>query len=250
MDEFFIDGDVRLHAKLDRPDGFEHGPLAIVLHGLTGHMEERHIVAVSQTLNELGVATLRVELYGHGQSGGDFFKHTLYKWIGNVLEVIDYAKGLAFADELYLCGHSQGGLTSMLVAGMRPYDVRALVPLSPAIVIVDGARKGSMLGMTFDPTHIPDQVTREDREDRTLSGNYFRVAQTIDVDAAIARYRGPVLLVHGTQDTAVPVSYSVEAAEKYEDARLVLVEGDTHCYTEHLDQVLAAIRAFVRDLQA
>ncbi|MEE0028029.1 MAG: alpha/beta hydrolase [Atopobiaceae bacterium] len=247
MDEFYIDSDVRLHAKLERPGSFEHGPLAIVLHGLTGHMEERHIVAVSKTLNELGVATLRVELYGHGQSGGDFCRHTLYKWIGNVLEVIDYAKGLPFADELYLCGHSQGGLTSMLVAGMRPYDIRALMPLSPAIVIVDGARKGSMLGMTFDPAHIPDQVANRDRK---LSGNYFRVAQTIDVDAAIARYHGPVLLVHGAQDMAVPVSYSIEAADKYEDARLVLVEGDTHCYTEHLDRVLDAIRAFVRDLQA
>lgn len=247
MEEFFIESDVKLHAKLDQPDGFEHGPLAIVLHGLTGHMEERHIVAVSQAFNETGVATLRVELCGHGQSGGDFCNHTLYKWIGNVLEVIDYAKGLGIADELYLCGHSQGGLTSMLVAAMRPYDVRALVPLSPAIVIVDGAREGGMLDMTFDPVHVPDQVTRKNR---VLSGNYFRVAQTIDVDAAIARYRGPVLLIHGTEDTAVPVRYSVEAAEKYENARLVVVEGDTHCYNNHLDQVLDAIRAFARDLQA
>ncbi len=246
MEEFFITTDgMRLHAKLERPEGVERGPLAIVLHGLTGNMEEHHIVAAAQAFVEVGVAALRVELYGHGQSDGDFAEHTLYKWINNVLAVIDYTKQLDFVSELYLCGHSQGGLTAMLVAGMCPDLIAALIPLSPALVIVDGARTGHMLNMSFDPNHIPDRLEFKDVH---LNGTYLRGAQTLNVDDAIARYPGPVLMVHGTADQAVPVHYSKDAAPKYSDARLVLLEDDDHGYHAHLDQALVAIRNFVQGL--
>ena len=65
--EFYIDHDgIALHAKLDFPKDAEKCPLVVVAHGFTGHMEERHITAVASALNEIGFASLRVELYGHG----------------------------------------------------------------------------------------------------------------------------------------------------------------------------------------
>ena len=39
----------------------------------------------------------------------------------------------------------------MLAAGMRADDFKAAIPMSPAIVIPDGARKGNLLGQPFDP---------------------------------------------------------------------------------------------------
>ena len=82
--------------------------------------------------------------------------------------------------------------------------------------------------------------------DRGLSGNYVRVAQTIRVEDAIDRYTGPVLIVHGDQDEAVPVEYGIRAAERYRDCKLVLIPGDTHCYDYHLDQVLDAVREWMQ----
>ena len=78
--EFYINDDgIRLHAKLDFPDNVQDScPLVIVIHGFTGHMEETHIVAVAKALNDIGFATLRAEMYGHGQSEGQFRDHTLY----------------------------------------------------------------------------------------------------------------------------------------------------------------------------
>ena len=117
---YIMDDGIRLNAKLDMPENHgEKCPLVIVIHGFTGHMEERHIVAVSQTLNSIGYATLRVDMYGHGHSDGKFEDHTLYKWLTNALTVIDYAWNLDFVTDLYLCGHSQGGLTVMLAAAMK-----------------------------------------------------------------------------------------------------------------------------------
>ena len=71
MKEFYIaDDGIQLHAKLDVPEEKEKCPLVIVFHGLTGNMEERHITAVSSAMNEIGFATLRVELYGKDMRPG------------------------------------------------------------------------------------------------------------------------------------------------------------------------------------
>ena len=81
-----------IHIEIDRPhDRSDRHPLVIVIHGFTGNMEERHIVGVSRMLNEIGFATLRVDMYGHGSSEGFFYNHTLFKWLTNALTVIDFA---------------------------------------------------------------------------------------------------------------------------------------------------------------
>ena len=239
-----MDDGIRLDARLDMPAGNPRRcPIAVVIHGFTGNKEERHITAVCRTLNDMGVATLRADMYGHGESGGEFRNHTLFKWLTNALTLIDYARGQEFTTDLYLCGHSQGGLTAVLAAAMERDVVKGLIPLSPAVMIPQIAREGELLGQQFDPEHIPDELLSWDG--RALSGNYIRVAQTIRVEDAVERYKGPVLIVHGDADEAVPVRYAHELAAGYANAELVIVPGDTHCYDHHLDAVLDAVRRWM-----
>ena len=242
MKDFFIDSDgTRLHAKLDRPEGAEKSPLCILIHGFTGHMEEDHIKAAQKAMNDAGVSVLRVEMYGHGGSDGEFKDHTLYKWVTNALAAVKYAKSLDFVTDLYLSGHSQGGLLTMLVGGMCPDDFKALLPLSPAWMIPEIAREGNVLGTSFDPKHIPDMITSGSWE---LSGDYIRVAQTIHVEDEIERFEGPVLIIHGDADETVPFSYAEKAAKLYKNAELVPIHGDDHCFTKHLNEMADAVRAF------
>ena len=244
---YIQDDGIRLNAALDMPAGWQPGqkcPLVVVIHGFTGHIEEAHIVAVSKGINAVGFATLRADMYGHGHSDGEFKKHTLFKWMTNALTVIDYARALDFVTDIYLCGHSQGGLLVMLAAAMKHDVIRGLIPLSPAWMIPEIARKGELLGERFDPDHIPEKL--HGWHDLDLDGNYARVAQTIHVEEAIDRYRGPVLIVHGDEEETVPVEYGIRAAERYNNAKLVLIEGDDHCYDRHLDQVVAAVQDWLR----
>lgn len=243
--EFSIDCDgIRLHAKLDYPEGFEEKcPLMLLFHGFTGHMEERHILAIADTALEEGMAVLRVDSYGHGKSEGEFRNHTLYKWVTGALTAVDYAKQLDFVTDLYLCGHSQGGLLVALVAGMCQDVFKAVIPMSPALMIPENARHGSLLGQSFDPVHIPDTLVSWDG--RELDGNYVRVAQTIHVEDEIDRYQGPVCLIHGDADEAVPLECSVQAAKRYANAVLEVIPGDTHCYDYHLELVCEKLKAFL-----
>lgn len=246
MEEFYIDSDgIRLHAKLDKAPGVDKGPLCILIHGFTGHMEEDHIIAAQKAINDTGVAVLRVEMYGHGKSDGEFKNHTLYKWVTNALSVVAYAKTLDFVTDLYLCGHSQGGLLTMLIGGMCADDFKSIIPLSPAWMIPEIAREGNLMGIEFDKDHIPEYL---DDGTKQLCGDYIRTAQTIHVEDEIARFTGPVLIIHGDADDVVPFTYAEKAEKLYKNAKLIPIHGDDHCFTKHLDQMTDALRDYFNSI--
>ena len=245
--EFYIDSDgISLHCKLDFPEKESNTgkyPLVILQHGLTGHMEEHHIVAAGETFRRNGCAVLRTELYGHGKSGGNYKDHNVWKWVLELVDVIDYARKLDFVSELILSGHSQGGLTVMLAAGIKSDCIRALIPLAPALVIRDAARSGNLFGITFDPVNVPDEIGIKVK---SLSGNYFRINRYLPVEECVAIYKGPVLIIHSDTDEAAPYRYSKDIVEKYADAELVTIRNDTHCFDNHLDEMENAISTFIK----
>ncbi|MCR5479563.1 MAG: S9 family peptidase [Ruminococcus sp.] len=157
---------------------------------------------------------------------------------------MQYAKSHDFVTQLYLCGHSQGGLLTMLIGGMCADDFKAILPLSPAWMIPDITRHGVVLGQSFDAQHIPEKIYFGERE---LSGDYIRTAQMIHVEDAIERFKGKVLIVHGDEDETVPFSYAQKAAELYADAKLVTVRGADHCFDGHTAELAAAVKAFFED---
>ena len=238
------DDGIQLDAEITMPaEKKDKYPMVVLIHGFTGYKDEPHILALARAFNETGLAVLRADMYGHGKSGGTFANHNLFKWLNNALTLIDYARGLDYVSDIYLCGHSQGGLTVMLAAAMKHDVIKGLIPMSPAAMIPEGARNGELLGSTFDPEHVPDYIP--DWNEHKLSGNYIRVAQTINVEAAIDRYEGPVLLVHGSDDGAVPLQVSLDAAERYKNAQLKIIPEDGHCYEKHLDQAVAAVKEWI-----
>ena len=250
--EFYISCDgIRLHCKLDRPvpepSCASHSgkiPMVLVIPGLTGHMEEPHIVAIAEALPRNGYASLRVELYGHGKSGGDFRSHTLLHWALELMEVIDYARKLDYVSELYLCGHSQGGTAAVLGAGLKPDSLCGLILLAPAMLMKENAMTGGFPERFFDLERIPDETLVFDEQ--TISGNYYRVNRLLPFDDAIRLYGNrPVLVVHSVTDELVPFRYGTETAAAYQNAELVAIEEDDHCFDTHIDLVTEAMIRFL-----
>jgi len=236
-----MDDEIRLECEINLPKAQrEPCPIVVLFHGFTGNKDEPHLLAVTQALNEAGAAVLRADLYGHGKSGGSFENHTLFKWIGNAMTLMDAARKMEWSGDLYLCGHSQGGLLAMLAAGMKRDQVKGVIALAPALMIPEGARRGRLLGEPFDPDHVPESLPAWGG--LTLNGNYVRVAQTIDVRKVASKYTGPLLLVHGTDDGAVPAKVSVAAAKYCQGAELHLIEGDGHCFERHLEEMTETVK--------
>ncbi len=238
------DDGVRLNAVLEEPEhteGAGRPPLVIVLHGFSSAGDRPHNIRAAAAMREAGYATLRLDLYGHGKSGGEFRNHTLCKWISNTLAAVDRMREAGYG-EILLSGHSQGGLVAAMAAGMEGEErIRGLILRAPAFLIPRGAREGNMLGNTFDPLRIPDEFPVI--KGLTLSGNYLRVAQVVYAERAAERYEGPVLILHGDEDDTVPVEDSLEMAQRYRRCETAVIPGETH----HFDRKPEQMRALIRD---
>ena len=244
---FIRDDGIQLSAVLEEPDGGGRCPLVILLHGFSSTRDRTHNVLAAAAMRDAGFATLRFDLYGHGESGGEFRNHTLYKWISNTLAVIDFVRQNGWT-ELYLSGHSQGGLVAALAAGMERDRIRGLILRAPAFMIPQAARDGNLLGKTFDPDHVPDSVTAVNGLE--LDGNYFRTAQAVRAEDAADGYKGPVLILHGDEDDTVPLADSRKMAERYADCELAVLSGETHHFDRHPEQMQALIRTWMKKIRS
>ncbi|MBR3334503.1 MAG: alpha/beta fold hydrolase [Clostridia bacterium] len=243
------DDGISLSAVLETPEGAEEGerlPLVILLHGFGSSKNRTHTLQAAEAMRAEGFATLRPDLFGHGESGGEFRRHTLYKWIGNTMAVIDCMRGLGYRD-LYLSGHSQGGLTAALVAGMEPDRIRGLILRAPAFLIPQGAREGNLLGYSFDPERIPDSVPLP--QGVTLDGDYIRVAQTVHAEEAADRFKGPVLILQGDADDVVPPETVRPYAARFTDCEPVLIKGEGHHFDRRPEETAERIRNFMKKLR-
>ena len=243
MPMFIQDDGIRLSAILEKPENAEGCPLVIVLHGFTSSKDRPHTIRAAAAMREAGFATLRMDLYGHGESGGEFRRHTLYKWISNTMAAIEWAREEGYT-ELYLSGHSQGGLVATLAGGMEADRISGLILRAPAFMIPQCCREGSLLGTRIDPNRIPDSIPVI--KGLELDGNYVRVAQTIHVEEAAERFGNPVLILHGDEDDTVPLSVSQEMAKRFGNCELAVMAGETHHFDRHPEQMETLIRDWMR----
>ncbi len=237
------DDGISLSAVLETPEGAEGKlPLVIILHGFGSTKNRIHTLQTAEAMRDAGFATMRLDLFGHGESGGEFRRHTLYKWIGNTLAAINYVRGLGYT-ELYLSGHSQGGLVAALAGAMEPDRIRGLALRAPVFLIPEGARSGSLLGYTFDPDRIPDSIPLP--QGVTLDGDYIRVAQAVHAEEAADRFKGPVLILQGKDDDVVPPETVRPFAARYADCELAEIEGEGHHFDHSPGEMAGRIRSFM-----
>ena len=239
---YIPDNGIQLSFELEKPEGAESCPLAILLHGFGSAKNREHTILSAEAMRSAGFATIRADLYGHGDSGGTFREHTVGKWVGNILALAEYARSLDFVTDVWLSGHSQGGLAAALAAGEIPERTGGLILRAPAFMIPRCAREGNLLGFTFDPDHIPNSIRIADGI--ALDGAYLRDAQGINAEEAIGRYRGPVLILHGDEDDVVPCGDSRRAAGRYADCELDIIAGETHHFDRHPEEMTRRIREF------
>ena len=203
-------------------------PVAIVSHMFMANY--KMVAKYAKFLAENGYLSVCYDFNGGGifsKSDGksvDMSVLTEVKDLEAVIEAVLKNKK-ADASRLLLMGCSQGGFVSALVAARHPEMVERLVMFYPALSIPDDARKGGMLMAKFDPQNVPEVFKCGFMK---LGRQYVTDVNKMDAFKEISAYEGPVLLLHGTKDTAVDVSNSKKAAEYYKNVQLELIEGAGH----------------------
>ncbi|WP_119326731.1 alpha/beta fold hydrolase [Companilactobacillus musae] len=206
--------------------------LVILMHGFTsdrGMNPDQLLYQLAKRFADKGLATLRFDFNGHGQSDGKFEDMTVLNEISDGKAILDYARSLQGVGNIYLLGHSQGGVVASMIAGYYHEKIAKLILLAPAATLKDDALKGSTQGYTYDPQNIPDKLAI--KKSLTLGGFYLRTAQTLPIYEVASQYRGPVCLIHGLKDTVVDKVASQRYDDCYLNSNLHLLKDADHGFT-------------------
>lgn len=233
-------GKGKLSAVIIKPDVKQNQkiPVAIVMHGFTGNKNSTLLKDISEELKKKGIASVRFDFNGHGQSEGKFEDMTVPNEIDDAKKVYSYVRSLPWAGDIALIGHSQGGVVASMTAGELGSDsVKAVVLLAPAAVLREDAIRGNTQGVLYDPLDPPARVKMPGR-DLYLGADYIRTAFSLPIYETASKYKGPAMMIHGNADHIVPYTYSERYKQIWPSSRLVLLEHFDHGFSQN--QLLAA----------
>lgn len=225
LEKIKIQGNGILYALLQKPRANYQGPVVVLMHGFMANKKLEPLKSIARELEVRGIASLRFDFDGHGESEGRFRDMTVLTELDDARVVIEYIRQAGCYNSIALVGHSQGGVVAGMLAGELGDEIKALVQLAPAAVLKDDALQGVLMGKHYDPANPPETLNVFFHR---VGKGYFLVAQSLPIYEQSSRYLGPVLLIHGTKDKIVPHSYSEKYDQVYANSELQLYEGENH----------------------
>lgn len=202
--------------------------MAILMHGFTSNRNTDLLKQIASNLRDENVASVRFDFNGHGESDGNFEDMTVSNEIADGNAILNYVRTDPHVRNIFLVGHSQGGVVASMLAGLYPDVIKKVVLLAPAAQLKDDALKGNTRGATYNPSHIPTIVPLGDQK---LGGFYLRTAQILPIYEVSARYTGPVSVIAGTNDQIVDPKYAKKYDEVYANSELHMIPNADHSFT-------------------
>lgn len=236
MQFLWIDtGEAHLATSIDLPPTSPPWPVVVLVHGLSGDRIGRsyHFVEFGRRLANRGIACVRFDHAGCGESTGDQLSLSMHAVERDALAVMDHVRrdGRFDAARLGVVGSSLGGLGGVMLAarcGARGLCLWAPVCDLPGMTRALAAR--TPLRETLEAIgYAPFKGLR-------LGPDYFQSLHHLDPGANLASYRGPVFIAHARDDQAVPISESHRYVQLCEErgvpCELLEFDGNTHDFHE------------------
>lgn len=212
-------------------------PAVAILHGWGGNIA--HMLPLARPLHWAGYAVLLVDARCHGRSDDDDFA-SLPRFAEDLGHAFDWLTARPEVDgrRVGVIGHSVGAAAALLVASRRP-AVAAVVSLAAF------AHPTRMMERWLDGKGVPRWPIGRlilAYVERTIGHRFDNIAPC----NTIVRIRCPVLLLHGSDDTTVPVAEAREiyARRTHEEVQLLEVLG-SHDGADDLDKAITAIQRFL-----
>jgi uncharacterized OsmC-like protein/pimeloyl-ACP methyl ester carboxylesterase len=193
-----------LAARLEVPVG-EPRAYAIFAHCFTCSKDSKASAYIARALAERGIATLRLDFTGLGQSGGEFSASTFSSNIDDLVCAAGYLREHYTAPQI-LIGHSLGGAAT-LAAALHIPEARAVVTI----------------GAPYDPRHVEHLLTNADelreKGEATvdIGGRPFHVRREFledlerqDPSKTIAALGKALLILHSPRDAVVPIDHAAK----------------------------------------
>jgi pimeloyl-ACP methyl ester carboxylesterase len=239
-----LDG-LNLVGTLVQPvDQSNHAVVLVHGGGVTRH-EAGFFTRLAAGLAESGVASLRFDLPGHGESEGRQEELSLAAVLNAIRAARAHICQEAGVDAASLVAASFSGGLAAYYAARRQADVERLVLFNP---LLDYKQRFVDQKDFWRNDFLTEQAARDLAEQGFLPHSpTFKLSRALlnevfwlDARRALADIQAPTLVVHGTKDTFIPVESSRDADRRLTAPhRLLEIEGAQHGFAVHDDPTYA-----------
>ncbi|MEM6456950.1 MAG: alpha/beta fold hydrolase [Acidobacteriota bacterium] len=195
----------RLAARLEQPDGPPRA-YALFAHCFTCSKDLLPVHRISRALTEHGIAVMRFDFTGLGESEGDFADTNFSSNLADLRAAVDWLRRTHEAPQL-LIGHSLGGAAVLALSHTVP-ELQAV----------------ATIGAPSDTQHLRDSLinqapaldaTEADVVEMQLEGRPFQIRRQLIEDLgeqkvldAVHRFNGALLVMHSPIDAVVAVDHA------------------------------------------
>lgn len=233
-EEYAVTLEGEISGTIVKPAG--DGPFATVLmlHGFASSKDEvgGMYQRLAAQLGERGIASLRIDFQGWGESGGGMENSTVTGMVENAATAYAYLQEQDFvnSDQIGLIGFSLGGAVSLASSGQNPDWYQTMVLWSwggnLAEEMLDGFTQEQL-----DEAEANGQIEVDlGWTVITLGDAFFKSLYELDVEAAFLNYPNSLFVVAGSEDFAgAYVDWFMENAQAALKGAY-LVPGGDHIY--------------------
>jgi len=189
-----------LVAKIDYPDG-EIKAFALFAHCFTCNKNLTAVTNISRSLNKAGIAVMRFDFTGLGESEGTFENTNFSSNVSDIVYAANFLSENHQAPSI-LIGHSLGGAAIVFAANQIP-SIKALVTI----------------GAPSNPKHVThlfqssiDEIKAKGKALLNIGGRSFNIKKQFlddinekNMKEVLSETRIPILVMHSPQDTTVGI---------------------------------------------
>lgn len=212
--------------------------LVIVVHGFKGFKDWGFFPWLAQRLlhHQLAVCRFNMSRSGIGDDPETFGRLDLFAddtystQLDDLRRVVAHAQAEFPKCPTFLLGHSRGGGIALLGAQDVP-RLRGVIAWSP-ISRVDRWDEPTIKQWRADGyrEELNQRTKQRMRMSTRILDDYEANRERLDIRAAAAALRAPLLVIHGRRDESVPVEEGRLLASTARDASLVVVERAGHTF--------------------
>lgn len=208
----------KIFGMLHRPIGQQKSPAVLMCHGFAGQKmgKYRIYVLIAERLSKLGIASLRIDFRGSGESEGSFSDMTIDSEVSDVIKSLEFLRNHPYIDSsrIGLLGNSFGGAVAVLAAS-KDNNIQTLALLAALFSSQQWQKQWESL-RTFN-----NDLVAQKEVARMLDGNipgqaFYKGFFSLNLEPALAKLQEvPMLHIHSEKDERI----SIEQAEQYKRCR-------------------------------